>query len=651
MIFQIGQQLFNSFVYFYTTIFEINLKTFLSISLLLVVNLIHAQNLKDSTIVLDLNKRVMNIVYSNPNEGKALAFQSMQLAKKIGFKKGEASAYSRLGIVYDVEGNYDSAIYYYNLSLNINKKIGNKKGIGAAYCNIGLVQFNMNDYSNAIVNLRAAIKPLEEAKEHEFLGNCYNNIGLLYLDLDNYSRATENFKLAQKEYFIANNTSQMAYVISNQAMVLSEMDQLDSAIMCELKAIKYFEQDSDYYNLAKSYNNIGIDYAKLKQYDESIKYLLLSIQYALKCNSKSGLADTYVNLATMYSKIDKQKESDFYVDKASELFPYIKSKKVKSDLYFLSAKISMRKGDYKVAANYLVISRNLKDSIFKSEIADLLTKSEIKFGLERKENENKQLQAQNRIQQLELRNTSNEIELRKTFNIVVIILSILIILLLVLYLRRRLIAQKLLDEAKSKSEQQAQRVLISHELHDNVGAQLSYIVSNLEVLQNSNPDDKRIQSLSDMSKQAIITLRETVWALNNESISVIDFADKFKQYTSKILNFNPNIHCHFDENFKENIILQPIQALNLFRICQEAFSNAIHHSKANEIRIQFSNTDDRAFIVSIADNGIGFDQSEAELKGHYGLISMRTRAQELGAHFYINSVKGEGTKVSFELKK
>ena len=68
----------------------------------------------------------MNVVYKNSSEGKSLAFQSIKLAKQIGFKKGEASAYSRMGIVYDVEGDYDSAIYYYNLSLSINKKIGNK---------------------------------------------------------------------------------------------------------------------------------------------------------------------------------------------------------------------------------------------------------------------------------------------------------------------------------------------------------------------------------------------------------------------------------------------------------------------------------------------------------------------------------------------
>ncbi len=610
-----------------------------------------AQSLKDSTIVNDLNKQVMELVYTNAAKAKQLCFKAIALSKKINYKKGEASANSRLGIAYDVEGAYDSAIVYYRIAYGINKKIGNKKGQGAALSNIGLVYLNMNDYANAISHLRSAIKPLEEAREHEYLGNCYNNIGLMYLELDNYNRAMEHFEQAQKEYAKSGNTGQMAYIISNIAMVLSERNAFDSSILYEHKAIKYYEKDSDYYNLAKSYNNIGIDYSRMNDHENAIANYLISVKYALMYNSKGGLADTYANLATEYSLIGNFKLSEKYAAEAFALLPYIKSPKIKADLFFLCGRIKIRQGDYKSATKYLMDAKWLKDSIFKREAAELLTKSEIRFGLERKENENRQLQSKNRIQQLELRNNQNEIENRTTFIIVVLALSILIIVLLVLYLRRRLLLQKFIDENKNREEQHLQRLRISHELHDNVGAQLSYIVSNLDMQVQQHPDDKRLKALSDMSKQAIITLRETVWALNNESISVTDFADKFKQYTAKILNFNQDITCTFEEQFNEALILQPVQALNLFRICQEAFSNAIHHSKASIVRIQFSNSGHDIFTIQIQDNGIGFNKEEAAQKGHFGLSTMSSRAQELGAEFIINSIKDEGTQVVLTLKK
>ena len=611
----------------------------------------HAQSLKDSTIVNDLNKQVMDLVYTNTAKAKQLCFKAIALSRKINYKKGEASANSRLGIAYDVEGNYDSAISYYRIAYGINKKIGNKKGQGAALSNIGLVYLNMNDYANAISHLRSAIKPLEEAREHEYLGNCYNNIGLLYLELDNYNRAMEHFEQAQREYLKSGNTGQTAYVISNIAMVLSERNAFDSSILYEQMAIKYYERDSDFYNLAKSYNNIGVDYTRMNKHQEAIASYLMSVKYALMYNSKGGLADTYANLATEYSLIGDFKLSEQYAAEAFALLPFIKSPKIKADLFFLCAKIKVRQGDYKSASKYFMDAKWLKDSIFKREAAEMLTKSEIRFGLERKENENRQLQSKNRIQELELRNTQNEIENRTTFILVVMVLSVLIIVLLILYLRRRLLLQKFIDDNKNREEQHQQRLRISHELHDNVGAQLSYIVSNLDMQVQQHPDDKRLKALSDMSKQAIITLRETVWALNNESISVTDFADKFKQYTAKILNFNQDITCTFEEQFKEALILQPVQALNLFRICQEAFSNAVHHSKASIVRIQFTNSGHDIFTIQIQDNGIGFDKEEAALKGHYGLSTMSSRAQELGAEFILNSIKGEGTQVVLTLKK
>lgn len=612
---------------------------------------VKAQGLSDSVKVNELNKKVMETVYNNTSKAKALGFQSLNLAREIGFKKGEGVALSRIGIAYDVESNFDSAIYYYNQSLKIHKAIGYKKGQGGALCNLGLAYLNKNDYPSALKNLQDAIKPLTEIKEHEYLGNCYNNIALIFLEMDNYTRALSYFNLAENEYKQANNTYQMAKIYGNISMVMSENGKYDSSILLEEKAIKLFEKDSDYFHLAKSYNNIGIDYTMLKDYEKAKISYLKSIEYSKACNGKTGLADTYFNLATIYSLLQQYKESEYYAQLAMDMLPVIKSRKIKSDLFYLYARIKMRQGDYKAACKLFIDAKWQKDSFFKIESAELISKAETRFGLEIKENENRQLLQKNKIQELELRNTSNEVKYRKRINNLIIILSVIIIGLILLYLRRRLILQKLIAENRLKAEQQTQRVQISHELHDNVGAQLSYIVSNLDVLSQQHPEDKRIHSVSDMSKQAIVTLRETVWALNNESISITDFADKFKQYTSKILDFNPDISCTFKEVIEKESILQPIQALNLFRICQEAFSNAVHHSRAKNIVIEFTNNDKILLNVKISDDGIGFDQEEAAMKGHYGLLTMRTRAEELGATFIINSEKAKGTQIEFILDK
>ncbi len=611
----------------------------------------HAWQLKDSSLVLELNKEVFDLVYNQTAQAKQKGFLSLEIAGSIGFLFGEAQANGRLGVVYDVEGKYDSSLFYYKRSLNLYKKGGFKKGEGATLCNMGLLQLNRNNYFEALQYLHAAIKPLEMVNESLFLGNCYNNIGLLHYELDNYPKANDNFRIAIAYYDKVSNVYQKAKAIGNLAMLYSDIGKKDSSIMLEYEAVRIFEQEEDYYNLAKSYNNIGILLDETGKGPEAEKAFLISVKYAIKSGNNAGLADTYINLATYYTEAGNKDKSNLYTKLAYKLAENIESPKLKADIYYYYARICVKEGNHKLASQLLISSKMVRDSIFKKEIAAKIAAQEARFGLERKENENRALKQKNRIQELEIINKQNKIRSRQILMGAIAVLSILLLAFTVYFLRRRYALQRLKDENTHRNEQHKQRVHISHELHDNVGAQLSYIVSNLDILQENNPDDIRVRSVSEMSRQAIITLRETVWALNNESISLTGFTDKFKQYIHKILEYNENISCIFEDEIRIDHILQPMQALNLFRISQEAFSNAVRHSEASEISVSISADKDFVALLKITDNGIGFDQKKAEKTGHYGLHTMRSRAEEMGGEFDIESQIGHGSTVTIKLSK
>lgn len=82
----------------------------------------------------------------------------------------------------------------------------------------------------------------------------------------------------------------------------------------------------------------------------------------------------------------------------------------------------------------------------------------------------------------------------------------------------------------------------------------------------------------------------------------------------------------------------------LLRIGREAVSNAVRHSRANNIRMQLSYTD-REIVLSVRDDGIGFDVAKAGSNGHYGLTSMQERAEAAGGSFKVESQPGRGTLV------
>jgi len=82
------------------------------------------------------------------------------------------------------------------------------------------------------------------------------------------------------------------------------------------------------------------------------------------------------------------------------------------------------------------------------------------------------------------------------------------------------------------------------------------------------------------------------------------------------------------------------------RIGQEAITNAVRHAKARQIRLDLRFEAD-AITLRVTDDGCGFDVegAQSEAADHYGLISMRERAEDVGAEFEIASEKGRGTTV------
>jgi signal transduction histidine kinase len=211
--------------------------------------------------------------------------------------------------------------------------------------------------------------------------------------------------------------------------------------------------------------------------------------------------------------------------------------------------------------------------------------------------------------------------------------------------------QRKLKTLELQQEVQQERERISRELHDNIGAQLSYISSNIDWVLESpvhlskQEENKRLYSINDTAKNLISNLRETIWALKKEAIPLDELSDKLKVYVRQQLSLQPTLKWHITENIISNVEFTPTEALNIFRICQEAIHNALKHGNASELNIMVTSDDRNNYRIVINDNGIGFTRQET-YNGHFGLEHMRHRAGELGAQLFIESGPGSGTKVT-----
>jgi signal transduction histidine kinase len=509
---------------------------------------------------------------------------------------------------------------------------------------------NANNFTLAYKTYLNIYKKATQEKDYKNAARAERGIGACYYYMHDQNNALKWFY----NYYNTVNTNKIDTFLSDAFYVIGaiyiERENLDSVKKYCYPAIELMKKEKNYSRLSRTYATLAeLHINKTKDENKIEHYLNLAQSYADSSGSKGMMAFAATKFYNYYFRVKRDyRKALFYVTKAEKLNEEIGNREAITNSYRGKADCLIMLKDT-LAKEYIKKWFEYKDSIFDLQKAEEIAKYEELYQAEKREAENQRLQQENQINELRIANRNRTIYL-------LALILFLIVMTSIWWINRTNIKKKeqqLLLIQKSQKEKER----IARDLHDNVGGQLSYLITNLEWLANhpekiKNEDElkKLLLNYSATGRNAILTLRETIWAVNNEKLSIIDFADRFKNYVLK-LQIKNNVKIDFIENFKkpENILM-PEQALNIFRICQEAFHNALKHSKANQINILFESSDKCLFKFTVEDNGIGFDYDKRYKDGHYGMKNMEERAKEANAEIEIISSINNGTKISICVK-
>ena len=231
--------------------------------------------------------------------------------------------------------------------------------------------------------------------------------------------------------------------------------------------------------------------------------------------------------------------------------------------------------------------------------------------------------------------------------LIVFTLQVLLITSLLVQHRRRQRAERSRSQLGKRliSAQEDERRLLARELHDDLSQRLarlaidtSYVASNQgsdeakEVLRNLQPELVQIShDVHEMSYRLHPSLIEDlglVAALQTE-------CERVRRYTDAVIV----------EKIDETREKVPAEiALCLYRVAQEAINNAIKYAEADTIEVSFER-ERQKMILTVRDNGKGFDLTPDVLQSGLGLSSMRERAEIAGGTLEIRSQNGKGTTV------
>ncbi len=207
---------------------------------------------------------------------------------------------------------------------------------------------------------------------------------------------------------------------------------------------------------------------------------------------------------------------------------------------------------------------------------------------------------------------------------------------------------------KSELERQTlierERLRISKDMHDEVGSSLTKIALLSDLIQNKIIGEKKIQStitkISETSREVVDNISEIIWAINPKNDKLDNLAAYIREYVSEFLegtNITPRFE--FMDDFPSINLASELRR-NLFLIVKESLNNVVKHSGASEIKLKLD-VADKKLLLSICDNGIGYDTKENSKFGN-GLINMEKRISEIGGKLGIISSPGKGTEIKLE---
>ena len=201
--------------------------------------------------------------------------------------------------------------------------------------------------------------------------------------------------------------------------------------------------------------------------------------------------------------------------------------------------------------------------------------------------------------------------------------------------------------------QESERRRIAADLHDGLGQTLSLVKMSIEEAARaakSGAEGKTAAALERLGptiKSALAELRRMSMNLRPTTLDDLGILATLSWYTREFEAACPSIKLEREINVKESDISELLK-ITIFRIVQEATSNALKHAEADRIKVSLE-LEGGSLELSIKDNGRGFDAGAAA-KGrdfHHGLglQSMKERAELSGASYEIQSAPGKGTRI------
>ncbi|TAH42564.1 MAG: tetratricopeptide repeat protein [Bacteroidetes bacterium] len=378
--------------------------------------------------ILDLAK----IYYgSDPQKSIRFAHLANDLAIKINYLKGSATALKSVGIGYYLQGKSFETLEYWERSLALFDSLGDQVGVANILSNEGAVYFNQGDDTKALDLYLQSLQVSEKLDDTLRIVSALSNIGGVYSNkeltwdkaLEYYFRALPLMEAYSKqderetkdalgticinigEIYFRQDT---AYLEKNRIKKSYNDFQIDSiANESDSLSLFYFEKARNYFvdseDLPAAMNWIGRIFARRNEFDKAVKYQNEAFEIAKKLETlldmtqaKLGIGDTYFKQGAAKLAINSYKEAEKLAIEMGGT--NLELKNTYGGLALSYAKL----GDYKNAYNYQKLFTETKDKLYDIDTDKKLQGLQFTFDIQKKQGQIDLLTKDKALQELDL---------------------------------------------------------------------------------------------------------------------------------------------------------------------------------------------------------------------------------------------------------
>lgn len=446
-----------------------------------------------------------------------------------------------------------------------------------------------------------------------------------------------------------------AAIYVNMSEAWKMLNKLDSAIIYSEKGVALYREGNNLMSLATALQRQSDILLKSGNVDMAANALLGMIEVRKQLNDGAMWTDDNLSLINLYIEANEiNKAIEFCLNQLVRGNLYLQTDTGKifvNDLgqrllyYNALARCYKLKGDQTAYQNMLELIIQAKDSFYTVQSEKAIAEVQTKYEVEQKENTIMH-------QKVTIIQKNNQL-------LFFICLGLLGIAAASLFFRNYRKKQKNKVNAAIEKEKELsllavadaeenERKRIAADLHDNLGAFAASIASNLDLFNVGDFDDRYKTALQELNKnsQSIVSqLGDTIWALNRDNLTLTAISDRIKVFLSQLGKSYSGIDMVVLENIDNDTELKSTHAFHLFRIIQEAVTNAVKHSRTNRLEIIFN--EKIGWQVEVRDFGTGSSgESEVKKSVGNGLRNMRARAEMVGWEITWGSNTPGGTVVT-----